>query len=87
MKNKTSNTTELGNNANLLLATAADGLIKCRKPHKCDYCDTIINAGEMAIYCEGKTARYDKDDKQNGIHFWKSWVHADIEVCQKNGAD
>jgi hypothetical protein len=64
-----------------------DCIVKCRKPHKCDYCDTIITVGEMAIYCEGKTARYDKDDKQNGIHFWKSWVHADIEVCQKNGAD
>ena len=84
---ETTNTNENGNCANRVLATAADGLIKCRKPHKCDYCEAQINAGEMAIYCEGKTARYDKDDKQIGIHFWKSWLHDDIETCRKNGAD
>ena len=85
MKSKTSNTNELGNNANLLLATAADNVVKCRKPHKCDYCDEIINAGELAEYCEGKTAKYDKDDKQIGIHFWKSWIHHNNPKCLSSG--
>lgn len=81
MENKTLTNHENGNNANTLLATAADNVVKCRKPHKCGYCDEIINIGELAEYYEGRTGKYDTDGKQIGIHFWKCWFHHNNTKC------
>ncbi len=84
MENKSANvqpTTTTQTDAN------ADVVVKCKKQHKCDYCGGQINVGEMAMYFEGRVAKYNKDNKQVGVDFWKSWLHVEMGICRANGAD
>jgi hypothetical protein len=49
--------------------------IVVRKDHPCNACDGTIKKGEKAIFYEGKGPRFDDNDKQIGIEYWKVWMH------------
>lgn len=52
-----------------------------RKDHNCAYCNSLIKKGETANYMEVRGPRYDVDDFQIGIHFYKEWYCIDKEKC------
>ena len=62
-------------------------ILKTRKEHKCCYCNGIINKGELADVYKGRQGKFDKDDKQIGIEYYKCYLHFDINECRKNGAE
>ncbi len=57
-------------------------MIKCHKPHKCDYCGHEIQKGEQARYYEGRAPRYDDNDNQVGISYYRGWLCADYGECE-----
>ena len=50
--------------------------IKLRKDRQCDYCFDAheMVKGKIAYYEEGKCPRYDKNDNQIGIVFYKNYA-------------
>lgn len=51
-------------------------IVKCRKEHDCDLCEEKIKKGETASYSQGKGAKFDEEDRQVGVEYWKSYIHA-----------
>jgi hypothetical protein len=45
-----------------------------RKNHKCTFCERTILKGSACMFDKGKAPRYDNDDNQIGIEFWKAWL-------------
>lgn len=50
-------------------------LIKVRKPHICQLCETQIHKGSRAILGERKDPKLDDDEKQIGIHYLRYYLH------------
>lgn len=61
--------------------------VKVRKEHECAFCGGIIRIGEMADFESGKSARFDKDDNQIGIRYWKCYLHIGWDKCRDEGYD
>jgi len=59
-------------------------IVKIRKPRKCPFCEGMMNVGEMAAYYEERYPKYNDDDIQIGIEYFKGWYHANIDMCEKN---
>lgn len=56
--------------------------IKTRKVHACAHCDTAIPIGS-AQFLEFKGPTYDDNDKQNGIDYYREWIHQECldKIC------
>lgn len=50
-------------------------IIKARKDHTCGVCLRPIAAGEEYLLCNHRTARYDENDKQIGVDFYRYRRH------------
>lgn len=46
-----------------------------RKAHDCSFCGEVIPKGSKALFYEGKTGRFDENDNQIGVEFYKNWLH------------
>ena len=61
--------------------------VTTRKPHKCANCGIEIPAGSRVRFYERRGPRYDKNDKQIGIEYWREWMCADYEACMKRAEE
>lgn len=62
-------------------------LVKTRKEHLCDFCGGVINKGDFAVFSSRRYGKFNKEDKQIGIEYWKSYTHNDTKECIKNGSE
>jgi len=58
-----------------------EAIVKTRKEHKCCYCNGTIKIGEWATVYSGRQPRFDKNENQVGIEYFKIYLHIDIEKC------
>jgi hypothetical protein len=56
--------------------------VKTRANHPCGICGHLIKIGDLAEYMEGKNPKFDKDDNQIGIEFYKVWLHEGANKCE-----
>lgn len=59
-----------------------DKIVKTRQEHPCEICGFTIEAGSLAEYMEGRSAKYDLQDRQIGIEYFKLWIHKDASECK-----
>jgi|ETNvirome_6_1000_1030641.scaffolds.fasta_scaffold00690_6 hypothetical protein len=57
--------------------------VKVRKEHKCTYCERTIKKGELAGFISGRLPRYDEDENQIGIEYFKIYECNNSEQCVK----
>jgi hypothetical protein len=48
-------------------------IIKIKKDRKCSCCGKQRLKGDVMFYYEGKHPKFDDDDKQIGIQYYKDW--------------
>jgi len=59
-----------------------DNIVKTRKEHPYEICGFPIEVGSLAEYIEGKCAKYDTEDRQIGIEYFKMWIHKEAIQCK-----
>ena len=57
--------------------------ITTRKEYECLFCERTIVKGSRCLFDKGKSARYDDNDKQVGIHFWQAYFCLDQDECNE----
>jgi hypothetical protein len=56
-------------------------IIKTRKDRLCDACGENIKKGEFCYFESFRVPRYDKNDKQIGVEYIKTYMHLDTYFC------
>lgn len=52
-----------------------------RKPHKCDYCERIIQPNSKMTLHEYKLPKYDDEENQIGIEYYRGYTCYDDPEC------
>lgn len=58
-----------------------DKIVKTRKDHTCDMCNEIIPKAKKAMFYSGRSPKYDNNEKQIGIEYFKGYFH--LEECNE----
>lgn len=59
-----------------------DKTVKTRKEHKCEQCNQTILKGEYATFYSVKTPKFDSNDIQIGIEYFKGYLHLPELECE-----